>query len=163
MFNSKENVEETMVLNGGIDVELSSALDNTFSRSSSSKESLNRELKKKIRKNISDWNYIDSLISTLIPEQLIELEIFLWNEAIEFAEGALQKKLAREFITAHMEPTANYHRRQMCGEQGISRSLSDFFTSIWNVISKMKNHPVPFTLMYRFKRFLRKSSLALRC
>ncbi|KAB2881540.1 hypothetical protein F9K33_00340 [bacterium] len=116
MFNSKENVEETMVLNGGIDIELSSALDNTFSRSSSSKESLNRELKKKIRKNISDWNYIDSLISTLIPEQLIELEIFLWNEAIEFAEGALQKKLAREFITAHMEPTANYHRRQMCGE-----------------------------------------------
>ncbi|MBL7959952.1 hypothetical protein JNL27_06880 [bacterium] len=116
MFNSKENVEETMVLNGGIDVELSSALDNTFSRSSSSKESLNRELKKKIRKNISDWNYIESLIGTLIPEQLIELEIFLWNEAIEFAEGALQKKLAREFITAHMEPTANYHRRQMCGE-----------------------------------------------
>lgn len=116
MFNSKENAEETMVLNGGIEVESSSALDNTFSRSSSTKESLNRELKKKIRKNISDWNYIDSLISTLIPEQLIELEIFLWNEAIEFAESTLQKKLAREFITAHMEPTANYHRRQMCGE-----------------------------------------------
>jgi hypothetical protein len=91
-------------------------LDQTFLRAASSNETLSRELKKKIRRNISDWPYIDSLISSFTPEQLIELEIFLWNEAIEFAKTTLQKKLAREFITSHMEPTANYHRRQMCGE-----------------------------------------------
>lgn len=117
MFQSRENDRETAtMIEENTSVLLSEALDQSFFRSSSVQESLSREFKKKIRKNISDWNYIDSLISTLKPEQLIELEVFLWNEAILFAEGTLQKKLAREFITSHMEPTANYHRRQMCGE-----------------------------------------------
>jgi hypothetical protein len=117
MFQSRENDRETATMIEEKDsVPLSEALDQSFFRSSSAQQSLSREFKKKIRKNISDWNYIDSLISNLKPEQLIELEVFLWNEAILFAEGALQKKLAREFITSHMEPTANYHRRQMCGE-----------------------------------------------
>lgn len=118
MFNSKENDRETIEVSGGNDFESLpvSVLDQMFSRSPSMQDVLSQELKKKIRKNISDWHYIDSLISSFSPEQLIELEIFLWNEAIEFAEGTLQKKLAREYITGHMEPTANYHRRQMCGE-----------------------------------------------
>lgn len=116
MFHPKENDLETIALNEENDMKSSANLEITFFRSPSPEESLNRELKKKIRKNISDWSYIDSLISKLKPQQLIELEIFLWNEAIQFAEGTLQKKLAREYITAHMEPTANYHRRQMCAE-----------------------------------------------
>lgn len=118
MFQTRENERETVAMNEENDFSSSSeaALDQSFFRSSLPQEHLTREFKKKIRKNISDWNYIDSLISPLNPEQLIELEIFLWDEAIQFAEGTLQKKLAREFITSHMEPTANYHRRQMCGE-----------------------------------------------
>ena len=118
MLNSKENDAEGTVLSGADNnFELSTAaLDQTFFRTSSKQGFLNQELKKKIRKNISDWHYIDLLISTFKPEQLIELEIFLWNEAIDFAESTLQKKLAREYITSHMESTANYHRRQMCGE-----------------------------------------------
>jgi len=79
-------------------------------------ESLDRETKKKIRKNISNWNVVSSIISNYSPEQLIEVQSLLWNEAMAYAENVLHQKLAREFITARIEPTANYHRRQMCAE-----------------------------------------------
>ncbi len=77
---------------------------------------LSRDLLKKIRKNISDPHFIDSIMTGMTVEQLMELQIFLWHEAIDFAENTLHRKLAREFITSRMEPTANYHRRQMCSE-----------------------------------------------
>lgn len=77
---------------------------------------LSRDILKKIRKNVSDSHYIDSVMTAMTVEQLIELQIFLWHEAMDFTENTLHRKLAREFITSRMEPTANYHRRQMCSE-----------------------------------------------
>ncbi|MBL7995251.1 hypothetical protein JNM05_07745 [bacterium] len=117
MFQSRENEREIIsTITEGDSSSPAHDLDQALSRSLTIQETLTRDVKKKIRKNITDWAYIETLISNFNPDQLIELEIFLWNEAIQFAESALQKKLAREFITSHMEPTANYHRRQMCGE-----------------------------------------------
>lgn len=77
---------------------------------------LGRELKQKIRKNIFHWKSVEPIVWTLSAEQLVELEVFLWKEAMEHAGNTLEQKLAREYITARMEPTSNYHRRQMCGE-----------------------------------------------
>lgn len=79
-------------------------------------QELSRDIKKKIRRNIQDWSVIEALIQPFTPSQLIELEAFLWDEAMAYAETNLHQKMTREFITSRMEPTANYHRRQMCNE-----------------------------------------------
>ncbi len=79
-------------------------------------QDLSSELKTRIRRNIQDWETVEALIEPLSPRQLLQVENFLWSEALSYAEHTLQQKLTREFITSRMEPTANYHRRQMCGE-----------------------------------------------
>lgn len=77
---------------------------------------VSREWKQKIRKNILDWKSVEPMVLALSAEQLVELEIFLWKEAMDHAGSTLEQKLTREYVTSRMEPTANYHRRQMCGE-----------------------------------------------
>lgn len=94
---------------------LQDAPDQTYRRENEA-GLLSRELKQKIRKNIFDWKTVEPIVRTLSAEQLVELEVFLWKEAMDHAGNALEQKLTREYITARMEPTPNYHRRQMCGE-----------------------------------------------
>lgn len=85
-------------------------------RSDENKNRLSRELKKNIRRNIHDREYLLSVLGQMTAEELIELEAFIWKEALQYCNNEFHTTLARTYITEHLEPTANYHRRQMCGE-----------------------------------------------
>jgi hypothetical protein len=102
---------------------------------------LSRELKKKIRQNICDWTYVENIINTLSPQALVELETFLWDEAIQYGESVLQQKLTREYITGRMESTPNYHHKQGCNEPLIACRANYCIHSNPNCASfKIKQH-----------------------
>lgn len=77
---------------------------------------LTYEMLQNIRRSIADKRHIESVMANLQTEQLIELQNFLWHEAMEHVHSILQQDMTREYITSRMESTANYHRRQMCSE-----------------------------------------------
>ncbi|NUM80523.1 hypothetical protein HUU42_06915 [bacterium] len=120
MLNPFKNPTLTVEVNqesfGGEPVEVPITILKYSSSRQKEAQELSRDIKKKIRRNIQDWNLVETMIQSFTPSQLIELEAFLWDEAMAYAETNLHQKMTREFITSRMEPTANYHRRQMCNE-----------------------------------------------
>lgn len=74
------------------------------------------ERKQRLIDELDNQDLFHEGLEALIPRELVELQVILWNYVIDYSYEA-GEKLTRQNLTVRMEPTSNYQYRVGCEER----------------------------------------------